>query len=142
MPHVATMGTSSCATISIGGFKSGDSYTINEKYKEDGTVPETDGLSVSEFYSQILYPVSQPLGRSRDLPFQKLMEDIKGSSLSSKLVMATLNESQYMARDGYWHQELKKYGFELVTKCNNSIGSTNYVYMRNPSVVEIEEGEA
>lgn len=141
MPHVATMGTSSCATISIGGFKSGDSYTINEEYINNGTVPETEGLSVKQFYSQVLYPVSQPLGKTRDLPFEKLMQDIKSSSLHSKLCMITLNRDQFLARDGYWRDQLKKWDFKLITKCDNDIGSTNYIYMRNPNEVGIGEGE-
>lgn len=142
MPHVATMGTSSCATISIGGFKRGDAYGDNEKYKETGESNESDGLTVEEFYKDVLYPISQPLGKSRDMPLRKLMKDIDNSSLSSKLIMATLNRDQYMVKSRYWHKELLECGFELITKCDNTIGSTNYIYMRNPSKVEISEGEA
>lgn len=142
MPHVATMGTSSCATISIGGFKWGDAFGDNEKYKESGESNESEGLTVNEFYRKVLYPTSQPLGKSRDMPLRKLMDDIDESSLRSKLIMATLNHSQYMVKERYWHKELLECGFELVTKCSNSIGSTNYIYIRNPSKLEIEEGEA
>lgn len=141
MPHVATMGTSSCATISIGGFKTGDTIAQNEAYKADKTVPKTTGMTVKEFYSKVLYPTSQPLGKSCDLPFTKLMEDIEESSLKTKLVMATLNQYQYNGNDRYWHNELKSWGFVLVAKTKNTIGSVNYVYMRNPNAVEIEEGE-
>ena len=141
MPHVATMGCSSCATISIGGFKSGDTKGINEKYKADGTVPETSGKSVKEFYNKVLYPTSQPLGKSRDLPFTKLMEDIRDSYLNTKMCMAVLNEYQYQGDDKYWHTELKKWGFRLKTKCKNDIGSINDVYWRNPNHVKIEVGE-
>lgn len=141
MPHVATMGTSSCATISIGWFK-GDTIAENEAFKNEGTVPETEGMEVKEFYNDVLYPVSQPLGRSRNLPFRKLMQDIDACALKTKLVMVTLNHSQYMQKSRYWHKELTEVGFKLITKTKNSIGSVNYVYMRNPSEVAIEEGEA
>ena len=141
MPHVATMGASSCATISIGGFKAPNSYENNEAYKTSGVVPESEGFTVKEFYSKVLYPVAQPLGKTRDLPFVKLMQDIDDSQLQTKLVVAVLNHAQRFAREGYWHNELKSFNFGLVTKTKNSIGSINYMYIRNPGIVPIEEGE-
>lgn len=141
MPHVATMGTSSCACIAIGGFNNGDSQTVNEEYKAEGVIPETSGHSIQFFYDEVLYPITQPLGRTKDLPFEKLMEDIDASSLSTKLIAATLNLHQYHESGMYWHNELKRWGFELVTKTDNVIGTVNYIYFRNPSYIPIEDGE-
>lgn len=143
MTKVATMGTSSCATIAINGFKHGQKE-INEKYKKDGTVPNSEGLSVEAFYKDILYPVDQPLGCSRDLPFTKLMEDITAQKhLKTKFCIATLCPYQYMGEDKYWHRELKKWGFKLVRKTRNSTmsGAVNYVYIRNPNRDPIYPGD-
>lgn len=143
MTHIATLGTSSCATIAIGGFKDGQK-DANEVYIAD---PKTfkgpkDGMTVAEFSSKILYPVSQPLGKTGDYPFQRLMEELDKSNMSSKLVMATLNEHQFLGAGQYWHHQLKKHGFKLITKASNNWGSVNYIYMRNPSEVEITKEEA
>jgi hypothetical protein len=144
MPYVATTGTASCATIAIGSFKGpGNQMALNENYKKDPksfTEPK-EGLSVNQFYSSILFPTSQPLGRTHDLPFTKLMEDIDNSSLKTKLVIATLNHSQYYGSDEYWPKELRKWGFKLFHKTKNAIGSVNYVFIRNPSHVDISSGE-
>jgi hypothetical protein len=75
------------------------------------------------------------------MPLEKLMEDIAASGLSGKFVIATLNQAQYMSKDNYWAKELNRWGFVLSYKANNDIGSTNYIYIRNPKVVAIQEGE-
>lgn len=144
MTHIATMGTSSCATIAIGGFKDGQKE-LNEQYKSDKKfTPVTTGpykLSVSDFSSNILYPTQQNLGRTYDAPFTRIMEEVENSNLNSKLIIATLNEYQYKGNSKYWHKELLSHGFSLITKCSNNWGSINYVYIRNPSKVDIKEGE-
>jgi len=142
MSYAATMGTSSCATIAVGGFKAGQ-MELNEAYKANkkSFVCPKDGYSVDEFSSNIIYPTSQPLGRTFDMPFEKLMEDLADSALSSKFVIATINKSQWLAKDNYWGKELRRWGFKLTFKCNNSIGMMNYIYTRNPNGVEIGEGE-
>jgi hypothetical protein len=135
------MGTSSCATISIGGFKKGDQKKLNEEYKANKTLPNSAGMSVQEFYDEIIVPISQPLGKTQDLPFTKMMEDITTGGLHTKLCMAVLNDYQYQGDNRYWHEELKKWDFKLITKTYNDLGTVNYVYMRNPNVREIEAGE-
>ncbi len=142
MSYVATMGTSSCATIAIGGWKEGQKE-LNEKYKADPSsfkMP-AGGVTVDQFYDKILFPTSQDLGRSAEMPFTKLMQDIDKGSLKTKFIIATLNLYQYQGNAEYWPNELRKHGFKLFAKCNNSIGTVNYIYMRNPNVVEIQEGE-
>lgn len=142
MSYLATLGTSSCATSAIGGFKTGQ-RKANEAYKAtpaDFNAP-TDGLSVQGYYSKILHPTAQELGRTHDLPLEKLMQDIEASSMKTKLLMATLNTPQYQEDDNYWPKELKKWGFKLIAKTKNTIGTVNYMYMRNPNEVAIEEGE-
>lgn len=143
MTHIATLGTSSCATIAIGGFKAGnkelnDNYLANKSsFKEPA-----EGLTVEGFSSNILMPIAQDLGRTKDYPFERLMEDLEKSSLKNKLVIATLNQSQYLGNDCYWHQQLKKWRFTLFTKTRNEWGSVNYMYIRNPLEVEITKEEA
>jgi len=142
MSYVATMGTSSCATIAVGGFKEGQREN-NEKYKADkaSLVLPKEGQSVEGFYNNTLYPTTQPLGRSYELPFEKVMEDIEACGLKTKFIIATLNIYQYNGNSEYWPNELNRWGFKLVSKTNNSIGSINYIYVRNPNVVAIEDGE-
>lgn len=133
MSFIATMGTNSCATIAIGGFKSGQ-MEANEKYKADPKSyeePKDEGLSVDQFYSQILYPITQPLGRTRDLPFEYLMKRLAKTSMADKFTIATLNIDQYDNKDGYWANELKRWGFKLIDKTKNNIGSMCYIFVRN-----------
>lgn len=142
MTHAATAGVSSCATFSIGGFK-GNNYEINEAYKADPKSfknPDT-GMSVDAFYQSIILPTSQPLGRTYDMPFRKLMEHIDNGSLNTKFILATLNHEQFHARSGYWPKELRECGFELVDKTKNTIGSVNYIFVRNKNKVEIKPEE-
>ena len=134
MTRIATLGTSSCATIAIAHFKEpnkalNDAYIADPKsFKEPAS-----GMTVAEFSSSILYPVSQPLGHTKEYPFEKLMEDLAKSGMSSKLVMATLNQSQFMGNDHYWPKQLKKHGFKLIHKAGNNWGQPNYMFMRSPS---------
>ena len=99
------------------------------------------GLSAAAFYSDVLYPTSQPLGRSYEMPFERVMEEITASPLNSKFVILTINASQYRGNDNYWPNEFNRWGFQLTTKTKNSIGDVNYIYTRNPSVVAINDGE-
>lgn len=142
MTHIATAGISSCATISIGGFKEGQ-HAINEAYKADKkswSVPK-EGMSADRFYHDVLYPTSQPLGRTYDMPFERVMEEILGCSLGTKTIFAALNKNQWMMKDGYWSKELRRHGFKLFAKTGNSLGQTNYLYMRSPLAEAIVEGE-
>lgn len=141
MTHVATMGTGSCATIAISGFKE-PNRQMNEDYKKDPKAFKAPaGMTVKEFYSSVLYPVSQPLGKTHDLPFERLMEDLEASSMKSKFIIATINDYQYQGHDNYWPKELNRHGFKLVAKTKNNIGSMNYIYTRAPLAEPIKEGE-
>lgn len=142
MPHVATMGTFSCATIAIGNFK-GFTKAQNEAYKADpkSFPAPTDGLSVAKFSSSILYPTSQPLGKTYDRPLEAIMQEIEESNLNEKYIIATLNSAQYIGDNGYLPDELNRWGFQLVDKTKNNWGSVNYIYTRNRSKVEINTGE-
>lgn len=129
MSRIATMGTSSCATIAINGFKPKDKQ-LNEAYLADPTkVTKGAGLSVAEFYSRVLYPTSQPLDHTADYPFELLMKELEKSSMVTKFTIVTLNE--YQIQDGYWQKQLEKWGFNLVDKTKNTIGSMNYIFTRN-----------
>ncbi len=140
MSYIATMGTSSCATIAVGGFKD-DARQQNEDYKKTKVFKAPDDQTAEVFYNKVLYPTSQPLGRTHDMPFEKVMEDIAKTSLASKFVICTINEYQYKGSDNYWPNELNRWGFSLITKARNSIGTVNYIYTRNPSVVLVKDGE-
>lgn len=131
MSRLSVMGTASCATISLCGFKTPDKHLNEEyintpdKFKE---FKVKDGLTVNEFYNQILYPTAQELGRTGNYPFQLLMELIDKSMMEDKFTIVTLNAHQNM---GYWPKHLKKWGFELVDKTKNNLGTMCYIYTRN-----------
>lgn len=139
MTHAATMGTFSCATMSIAGFK-GDNRAINEAYKKDpkSWKDSGEGMSVQQFSDKVLYPVSQPLGKTKDMPFEKLMQDIQ-KILPDKAIACVLNSDQYMGNDRYWPKELKRYGFRLINKTRNNWGQVNYIYLTVPREVKVEE---
>jgi hypothetical protein len=145
MAHVATLGLSSCATIAIGGFK-GPSIKANEDYKanpKDFVVASVDGQqpTIEDFYSKILYPTRQDLGRTVDMPFELLMTKIKGSRLETKLTLIAINGNQFAEQDNYWPKEFKRHGFRLWIKTGNAIGSTNYIYCRAPLEIAINPNE-
>lgn len=146
MTMVQTMGTASCATLSIGFFKRRnpetglDQITLNEKYKENGefTPPET-GMSIKDWRNRILWPTIQDEGRTYDYPFTRMMEEIDKSDLQPKMIAATLNVSQYEGNDGYWRKELEKWGFKTFMKIPNKWGQDNYVMFRNYGEVLLNE---
>jgi hypothetical protein len=141
MTYACVTGTASCAMFSIGWFKGGKE--INENYQKDPKsfkYPD-GGMPVSDFSNKVLLPTSQPVGRTYDLPFTKLMEDISSTGLDKKLIWATLNQAQFVGDDGYWRKELEKHGFKLMCKTKNNWGSVNYMFARNPAEIPILEGE-
>lgn len=142
MTHVATMGVSSCATIALAGWKEGQREK-NEAYKKDPkSFKMGPGLSVERFYHDILYPTAQPLGQTADMPFEKLMQDLEKSEMRDKFMIAVINQYQYRGNNEYWPKELNRWGFQLVDKMSNAIGSDNYVYIRNSlRKVAIEKDE-
>ena len=131
MTHLATMGTSSCATISIGNFgKYGkDQIDLNKKYLADRKSFKLKGMSVAQFYDKILYPTSQPLGTTGEYPFDRLMEELEDSPMNDKFTIITLNEGQN--KEEHWQERLKHWGFFLIDQTKNNIGSMNYIYTRN-----------
>lgn len=137
MTHVATSGTGSCATISISRFK-GDNYTNNIAYMNGKPLEELSfseksdsNLTPSQFYNEILYPTSQPLGKSKEVPFEALMEGIENCGLRRKMIFVALNEQQSLANDGYWVEQLKRWEFVEVDRVNNDIGMMNRIFIRN-----------
>lgn len=132
MTRIATMGTSSCATIAIAGFKAGQ-MEVNEEYRKDpdNFVLKGDGLTVEEFYSKVLYPTTQPLGNTKEYPFDMLMKELDASSMNDKFIIVTLNAAQYNQNSGYWPERLKEHGFEVMDKTKNAIGSLCYIFVRN-----------
>lgn len=136
MTRAATMGTSSCATIAIAHFK-GDNFKINEEYLKSKQNMKKEGLSVAEFYSQIIYPTSQPLGHTAEYPFDQLMDEIDSSSLKGKYITATLNQQQFNFENGYWVKRLEARGFKAVDKTHNDIGQDCTIFVRNNNRVEL-----
>lgn len=135
MSRLATMGASSCATIAVSGFRPVDKK-LNEEWNADpASFKEGEGLTVSEWYEEVLYPTTQPLGQTKEYPFDLLMERISDYGfLDTKFTIAVLNSEQY--HNGYWPSIFEKHGFELVDKTKNTIGSVNYIYTRNNNRVE------
>lgn len=146
MTRIATMGTSSCATIAIAGFgwskvdgkceiERNENYLkAPEKWKE----PEN---SVLDFYRSVLYPVEQKLGHSDEYPFEALMKTIsEHPRLNKKFTIATLNAPQENFNDRYWPKQLEKWGFEKIHITKNSIGGTlNHIYVRDLAQVEMND---
>lgn len=153
MTRLATTGNSSCAMISIAGFKDPD-MDINKKYMEDknsfkkpkesacfvvsGNKTKAGNwkwgkskFTVNEFYDKILYPTTQPLGCTGDYPFERLMEEIEESEMWNKLILITLNSYQRNVCDKYWEKQLARWDFKLVDMTRNEIGSMCYIYIRN-----------
>lgn len=130
MTRIATMGTSSCATIAIAGFKQSQ-IEVNEQFRKDGSFEDTEGRTVDQFYHNILYPTDQPLGHTKEYPFDKLMQELDNSSMKDKFTIATLNAEQFNAKGGYWQERLKEWGFELMDKTKNNIGTLCYIFVRN-----------
>lgn len=133
MTRIATMGTSSCATISIAGFKD-NHKAMNEAYLKDKTVPDKEGLSIQEFYNNIIVPISQPLGHTKEMPFTQLMEKLEKHTLGTKIICAVINAPQF--DQGYWPEQLEKWGFKPILKSNNELGSVNHLYIRNNNAVK------
>lgn len=136
MTTLCVMGTRSCATISIGGFK-GDNYDRNEAYKKDKSSFNENNLTktVQWFRDNILMPISQPVDQTDDYPFQALMDAIDESDMKPKALFAVLNQSQLQINSGYWKKELLRNGFTLIGKNQNNWGSMNYIFVRNMTMV-------
>jgi hypothetical protein len=133
MTHIATMGTSSCATIAIGNFgkypKPNAEIERNQAYLADPTSVKIEGMTVGEFYSKILYPTDQPLGTTAEYPFDLLMEELEKSRMNDKFTIITLNEDQNTVP--HWQERLAHWGFFLIDQTKNNIGTMNYIYTRN-----------
>jgi hypothetical protein len=137
MTRLATMGTSSCATIAIQGFKKSDE-NLERKYQETGSF-ERPGKDTSWFYNNVLYPTEQELGRTEDYPFSALMEALNCGNMHNKFIIATINSYQY--HNGFWKDLLEKHEFSLIDKTNNDIGEICYIFARNYNRVDITEDE-
>lgn len=132
MTKLATMGTSSCATIAIQGFKGCD-VELEKEYQRTGVKSER-ARDVGWFYDNILYPVEQKLGRTSNFPFSQLMDMIDESEMHSKFIIAVLNE--YQQDQEFWPPLLEARGFKLIDTTMNDIGSLNFVYVRNNNRTE------
>lgn len=143
MTCLATMGTSSCATIALQGFKDED-YHMNEKYLADTSSFVPTNKNVDWFYGSILYPTKQDLGRTDSMPFTYLMERIKEHhKLNRKFLIATLNGYQVgPLGKGYWIKQLKEWDFKHMHSTINSIGGgRNYVFVRDLAVTDTKLAE-
>lgn len=141
MTYIATAGAHSCACLAIARW---DLYSkdAEDEYCKSGKVREwnTGELCLGPFYSDVLYPTEQELGKTRDYPFSYLMDRIDNDErLVGKYITAVLAEYQY--EKGYWPAKLRERGFKLVDKTNNYIGGINYIFVRNEARVEIEDDE-
>lgn len=126
MSRIQTMGTSSCACIAISGFKEADRL-LEERFLEGTWKEPSRGKTVDGFYSEVLYPTTQELGRTKNYPFTLLMDLIDESAMGGKFTIAVLAAFQ---RDS-WEHKLEERGFKLIDKTDNEIGTTNYIYTRN-----------
>ena len=139
MTRVATSGTHSCAAISISGFGDKDRQ-MEEEYIRDGEFYYTSNKTVYWFYNKILYPTTQPLGKSESVPFSFLMKELDENGMKNKYMTAVLNVEQIF--DGYWIKKLKEHGFKMMDETFNDIGMMCYIFIRNfgrPLKSSIEE---
>ena len=129
--RIQTMGVDSCATIAIAGWSS-SARELNEAYKKDGSfdIPNS-GMSLVDFYEEIIFPTAQDLGHTYNYPFTLLMEELEKGELRTKFCIAALNAEQVM--DGYWVEELSKWGFKKIDETNNTLGLVNHIYLRSPN---------
>lgn len=138
MTRLATMGTSSCATLALQGFKNED-ILLEKAFKEKGDKAvypkphskDGNNLNVADFYSQILYPTTQNLGRTGDYPFSYLMDLIQGHrTMKGKFIVITINSVEY--NRGFWPEKFEGRGFKLLDVTKNSLGGQlNYIYVFN-----------
>lgn len=134
MTRVSTSGMSSCATIAISGFKQED-YEMEMAHQKDPSEfsKPASGMSCWVFYNNVLYPTSQPLGKTGEYAFSALMAAINESSLKTKLITVALPSFQISYKDYFWPKLLKEHGFEEVAQTKNTIGSVNVIFIRNPN---------
>lgn len=140
MTKLATMGTSSCATIAIGGFKGQAAYNLNEAYRAASDEFKEPENCVQSFYNDILHPTTQDLGRTDDYPFDALMKAIDESSMQDKFIIATLNQYQMTYKDGYWPNRLAEHGFTMFDATKNNIGMPCFLFSRNLARIPMDVG--
>lgn len=141
MTKLATMGTSSCATLAIQGFTEKatfPNYQKNEAYLNEGKGNEERmTTTVGRFLSDVLWPFEQDLGRTDNYAFDELMDKLEHHGVHKKFIIATLNEHQTHFKDGYWPKRLEARGFSLIDKTNNDDGMICYIYTRNEARVDL-----
>lgn len=138
MTKLATNGMFSCCSAAIHGFKPGDRENNKEYINNPGSFSfkeesiNTEG-TVAHFYRRILFPSSQPMGQTDDYPFEALMQAIENHDyMKDKLLFCILNKQQTLVDDGYWLEQLKKWGFNQIDITRNTIGMDCYVFSRCP----------
>lgn len=138
MTKLATMGTSSCATMALQGFREED-IQLNRKWMSGELDFAEPNFSVRRFYDDVLYPITQDLGRTDDYPFDLLMKRINNHiKMGKKFLIATLDPYQvFIAGGSYWLPRLEHWGFEHIHTTKNSIGDKdNYIFVRDPNKQE------
>lgn len=143
MTRLATMGTSSCATMAISGWKSEDkvleeAYLAgNFKYDPEADTARGD-VPLHLVPGKLIYPLSQPMGESYDYPFSFIMDWLDGvievngtknPSIGAKFIILTLNDSQYQI--GYWKDKIEARGFKKIDQSWNNAGEMNHIFTRN-----------
>lgn len=150
MTKIATMGTSSCATFAINGFKPEDIdmekvFRVSTP-KDRKVLVSKAAKAIQDWYKEVLYPIDQKLGHSKDHSFSAIMQAISAHpQLNKKYLIATLpSYCLNLTCEGYWGKVLKWWGFELVTSTVNSTvqGSVNHILVRDLAKFEGENPQA
>lgn len=153
MARLSTMGAASCGTAAIGYFKVGDPQAVqkNKNYLENKEAHAEQFQecckAVANFYSKVLYPISQPHEQTEHFPFDMLMDAIQQhNSMSKRFIIVCLNESQAIGHDPYWRERIEAHGFELIDITANTImsGDKNHIFVRNvtrPSTFKVGQKE-
>lgn len=142
MTRLATMGTSSCATLSISGWHTEDKK-LQELYENGGYKYDPDAktergdCSLTQFGDKLLYPLSQPMGETYDYPFSLIMDyldnvnelGVHKTSLGAKYIAITVSDYQHNA--DFWPPRLAERGFEKIDQTHNNAGELCHIYVRN-----------
>lgn len=143
MPRLETSGMHTCAVASVCLFNSIESEKASIKKREENFDQWYDeGLFefVDDFHDDELVTHSQEFCRTPDFgSFEELMfHVVDHGGMETKVLLATLNETQYYACDKFWHKRLKKWDFKLTKRFKNRHGEPNFFYMRVPKQMRIK----
>jgi hypothetical protein len=132
MSRICVSGTYSCAALSLAGYKAKDLEMEKEWQAGPKTVPDECVKDVADFYSNVIVPTSQPLGKTEEWPISALLlacEEV--DCMSTKYFTVVLNKSQFRGNNYFWPNLLQKHRFKVTDKTFNELGMDCLIMTRN-----------